>query len=218
MSTVSALAAAIDALVAVEVDELDDESLHELTVGTQRLRDRLEVAAGRLLARWDARQVWRNDQSLSPAARLGRELNASPRTARAMQRVPAAATAVGSGRLSADHVELLAGAAGRAPDRYAADEAMLVAHCTTLRFADAERVIRYWVHHVDPDGNGQDAAETAGASVSETIDGTVSSTPPSPVSTSECSSTSCAASPTRSATPMPREVSFAPLGNVAPPH
>ena len=29
-----------------------------------------EVAAGRLLARWDARQVWRNDQSLSPAARL----------------------------------------------------------------------------------------------------------------------------------------------------
>ena len=64
-SVVHVLEASIDALADVDLDALDDESLHELTVATQRLRDRFEVAAGRLLARWDHRQVWRGDQSLS---------------------------------------------------------------------------------------------------------------------------------------------------------
>ena len=57
-----------------------------------------------------------------------------------------------TGRVSTDHIELLASAAGRAPERYAADEAMLVEHCSTLRFADAERVVTYWLHHAAPDG------------------------------------------------------------------
>jgi hypothetical protein len=180
---VETLEAAIDALTDVDLDGLDDGTLHELTVATQRLRDRLDVSAGRLLARWDDRQVWRNDQSLSPAARLSRELNASMRTARsrlrhahALVRVPAVTAAVGSGRASPDHVALLARAQRRAPDRYADDEAMLLEHCTTLRFADAERVVSYWLHHADPDGAAADAAgdaERSGASVSETIDGTV---------------------------------------------
>ena len=180
---VAALEASIDALAAAGVDELDDESLHELTVATQRLRDRLEVAAGRLLARWDARQVWRNDQSLSAAARLGRELMASPRTARsrlrrahALAQLPAVSAAIASGRASSDHVELLARAQRRAPERYAGDEGLLLEQCNKLRFADAERVVSYWLHHADPDGCEASAArdaERSGASVSETIDGTV---------------------------------------------
>jgi len=179
-AVVAALEASIDALADVDLGGLDDAALHELTIATQRTRDRLEVAAGRLLARWDARQVWRNDQSLSPAARLSRELNTSPRAARsrlrrahAMERVPAVTAAVGAGRVSTDHVDLLARAAGRAPERYAEDEAMLVEHCSTLRFADAERVVTYWLHHSAPDETPADAGEGSGASVSETMDGTV---------------------------------------------
>jgi len=180
---VEALQASIDALADIDLVDLDDGSLHELTEATQRLHGRLEVAAGRVLARWDARQVWRNDQSLSPAARLSRDLNTSPRSARsrlrgahAMEQVPAVTAAVASGALSTDHVALLARAAGRAPQRYADDEAMLVEQCSTLRFADAERVVTYWLHHVDPDRTQRDATastERSAASVSQTIDGTV---------------------------------------------
>ena len=90
-----------------------------------------------------------------------------------MERVPAVTAAVSAGRVSTDHVDLLARAAGRAPGRYADDEAMLIGHCTTLRFADAERVVTYWLHHAAHDDTPADAGEGSGASVSETIDGTV---------------------------------------------
>jgi hypothetical protein len=149
-SVVDALQASIDALADVDLDSLDGESLHELTVATQRMRDRFEVAAGRVLARWDDRQVWRSDQSLSGAARLSRELATSTRTARsrlrrahAMEQVPAVSDLVDAGGASTDHVELFARAQRRAPERYADDEPMLLEHCSRLCFADAQRVVAH---------------------------------------------------------------------------
>ena len=92
-----------------------------------------------------------------------------------MHQVPAVADSVEAGRASTDHIDLLARAQRRAPERYAADEAMLLEQCSKLRFADAERVVAYWLHHVDPDGTADaaDDPERSSASVSETLDGTV---------------------------------------------
>jgi hypothetical protein len=136
-----------------------------------------------VLARWDRRGVWRNDQSLSPAARLSRELNAATRTTRSrlrrahtFERVAAVTAVIEVGSVSADQVDLLAKAQRTAPERYAADEEMLIEQCATLRFADAERLVAYSLQHVDPDGAQNAAihsAIAAEASVSETIDETV---------------------------------------------
>ena len=182
-AVVAAFEEAINSLDAVDLDALDDDTLHSLTVATQRLRDRFEVAAGRVLARWDTRGVWRNDQSLSAPARLSREVNSSLRSCRARLRqarrlgdVPGVVEAVGRGELSVEHVELLGRAQRVAPQDYASAEAMLVHQCSLLPFKQAEQVVAYWRLHVDPDGADADAVadeERAAAHVSETIDGTV---------------------------------------------
>ena len=182
-AVVVAFEEAINSLDTLDLDALDDDTLHSLTVATQRLRDRFELAAGRVLAGWDTRGVWRNDQSLSAPARLSREINSSLRSCRARLRqarrlddIPAVVEAVGRGELSVEHLELLGRAQRVAPDGYASDEEMLVGQCAQLRFKQAEQVVAYWRLHVDPDGANTDAAtdaERASAHVSETIDGTV---------------------------------------------
>jgi Domain of unknown function (DUF222) len=182
-AVVAAFEEAITSLGAVDLDTLDDDALHDLTVATQRLRDRFELAAGRVLARWDTRGVWRNDQSLSAPARLSREVNNSLRSGRARLRqarrlgdVPGVVEAVGRGQLSVEYLELLGRAQRVAPEDYASDEAMLVTQCAGLRFQQAEQVVAYWRLHVDPDGANADAAanaDRATAHVSETLDGTI---------------------------------------------
>jgi hypothetical protein len=182
-AVVASIEEAINSLDDLDLDILDDDALHELTVATQRLRDRFEVAAGRVLSRWDTRGVWRNDQSLSAQARLSREANSSLRSCRARLRqarrlgdMPGVVDAVRRGALSAEHLELLGRAQRISPDRYATDEAMLVEQCSTLRFKQAEQVAAYWRLHADPDGADAEAAadeERATANVSETIDGAV---------------------------------------------
>jgi Domain of unknown function (DUF222) len=182
-AVVAAFEEAIGSLDAVDLDTLDDDALHDLTVATQRLRDRFELAAGRVLARWDTRGVWRNDQSLSAPARLSREVNSSLRSCRARLRqarrlgdVPGVVEAVGRGQLSVEYLELLGRAQRVAPEDYASDEAMLVTQCAGLRFQQAEQVVAYWRLHVDPDGVNADAAanaDRATAHVSETLDGTI---------------------------------------------
>jgi hypothetical protein len=81
-SAIATFEETIVSLDAVDLDTLDDDALHSLTIATQRLRDRFELAAGRLLARWDTPGVWRRDQSLSAPARLSREINSSLRSCR----------------------------------------------------------------------------------------------------------------------------------------
>ena len=174
------LTEAVDALAALDLDELDDASLHELVVATQRLRDRFDVAAGHALARWDHRQVWRNDQSLGARQRLSNETGCSIATAgrrlrraRSLARVPGAAAAVADGRVSIDHLDLLARAETHNPADYAESEQMLVDQCASLRFEQAQRVVDYWINHADPDGTPPDDTDTSSAHAAETADGTV---------------------------------------------
>ena len=116
---VEQLREAVDALAAIDLDTLDDGGLDELVVALGRQSHRLAAATARLLSCWERRGVWAGDGSRRAASRLARDTATSPgtakvalRRARALPAMPAVAAAVGAGRLSMDHVDLLAGPIG----------------------------------------------------------------------------------------------------------
>ena len=153
------LGEAIDALNSLDADTLGDGELDALLVELMRTRHRLAAATAAVLARWDARGVWRDDGSRSAATRLARDGRTSLTTARVDLRrarhltaMPATAAALGAGRVSMDHVDLL----GRAdqPHRhelFLRDEELLVDQCSTLRHPQAVRAVEYWMQQADTD-------------------------------------------------------------------
>ncbi|MGI8755166.1 MAG: DUF222 domain-containing protein, partial [Acidimicrobiales bacterium] len=156
---VSALAKAIEELLAVDVDGLDDASLHDEVVALQRLDSVAAAVRARFVSAWEARRVWAGDGSKSPPARLARDARCAPATARAevrracrLRTMPHTATAFAGGDLSADHVDLLAGC-NRPPwqDAFTEGEPELVADAKRLSFTQFQRVIRYWQDAADDD-------------------------------------------------------------------
>lgn len=157
MELIGGLHDLVGGLAGVDPDAVSDAELHALVVGLQRERDRLAVVAARLLAAWDARRVWAGDGSKSAAHRLARETSCSVGSARRELRrasharaMPVTVAAVLDGRLSVDHVDLLGSARGAGRQGVFADhEAGLVDLCAGLRFAPAQRAVRYWCQRAD---------------------------------------------------------------------
>jgi len=181
---VEQLDAAIDAALTLDVDALTDAELHDAVVELQRQRARLGVAAARLLARWDQRQVWAGDSSRSGAARLARDTKTSVgsarvelRRARQLTSMPATAAAVAAGDLSLDHVDLLGRANQPWRDAVFADhEPTLVAECAKLRYQQAVRAVDYWCQRADAEAAEADAQrqrDRAHLYASPTLDGVV---------------------------------------------
>jgi len=183
----SALRAAVDALLASpDVFDGDDE-LHAFVIGAVVEQQRLVAAVAPAVARWDKLRVWGDDGSLSAASRLSVEAHTSKTAARCtlrrskqLQEMPATAAAVAEGSLSPEHVDLL-GRANRSHrrERFAQDEETLVAACKPLLFDDAIRAVAYWRNRADADGSGdatatkqRDRAADAHLHASETLDGT----------------------------------------------
>src|SRR5690606_20810103 len=79
------------------------------------------------------------------------------RCARRLRDLPGTESAFLAGRLTSDHVTLLASCHDADPEAFAAEEALLVGHATTLAFRHFERVVRYWLALHDPDGCERDA-------------------------------------------------------------
>src|SRR3954447_14537822 len=109
----SELGAAIDELEAIEPDALSDAELHELVVALQQEESRLGAVRSRLLGAWDLRRIWADDGSKTASARLSRECELSPRTARCemararkLRTMPATAEALREGKLSIDQADL----------------------------------------------------------------------------------------------------------------
>ena len=67
------LTAAIDELADIDLDTLVDAELHDAVVGLGGLSSRLEAQWCRLIGRWDSRQIWADNGSKAPGARLARE-------------------------------------------------------------------------------------------------------------------------------------------------
>jgi|GEM_PF-1264435 len=185
--SVDALEAALRALVDEDVDALEAVTLHDDLVRLCRAAHVLDAAVAQRLAPWVQRGVWAGDGSRSAAARLSREVGESPtssqrtiRRALALAEMPAARAAVECGRLSMDHVDVLARSRAQGREEVFADaEPELVGHLATCRFALGSRMLGYWVQAAD-DVLGRDPLEAARAQVersyvhaSTTFEGTV---------------------------------------------
>ena len=175
---------AVGDLLDLDPDMLSDGELHELVVAVQRQSHRLAALRAQLISAWDGRKVWADDGSRTAAHRLSREASMAVgsakvelRRARQLRSMPHTATALTSGALSADHVDLLARANhGARTDLFADHEATLVEQCQLLRFPDACRMVDYWRQYADAQGTEDEAARlhTARyAAAAKTIDGVV---------------------------------------------
>lgn len=153
--------ASIDAAAVVELDTLGDGELNAELMGLLRQRHRLDAQIARRAQRWEARTLWATDGSRSSAARLARDGLVAQSTAhevlhagRAVIKMPLAATAWTDGEISADHVALLGRAAGGGREElFARDEALLVEDCATMRYAQANKAVRYWCQRADTELN-----------------------------------------------------------------
>jgi Domain of unknown function (DUF222) len=163
--TTAPLTAAIDELLEVDPDALDDTELAAAVVGLHRQQARLAAAVTRLTAAADARRVWADDGSRSCGAWLAHRCRLPVGQARAeawlgrrLRTMPATAEAFAAGDISLRHAMVLASlAGGRTAEYFVRDEAILVDHARTLSWADFVRAIEYWRQHADPDGVERDA-------------------------------------------------------------
>ena len=163
--TTARLTAAIDGLLDVDPDTLEDTELAEAVVTLRRQQARLTAAATRLTAAADARRVWAHDGSRSPGAWLAHRCRLPVGQARGevwlgrrLRAMPATAEAFAAGDISLRHAMVLASlAGGRTAQCFVRDEALLVDHARTMAWADFVRAIEYWRQHADPDGSERDA-------------------------------------------------------------
>jgi hypothetical protein len=175
---------AVGDLLGLDADTLADGELQELVMEAQRQSHRLAALRAKLISAWDARGVWCDDCSRTPAHRLAREASMAVgsakvevRRARALRTMPHTFAAVADGALSPDHVDLLARAnTGSRTQLFADHEATLVEQCQLLRYAQAHRMVEYWCQRADAQGAEDEAArQHAGrnASIAVTLGGTV---------------------------------------------
>jgi hypothetical protein len=159
------VAEAIDALLALDPDTLDDRELAELAVAMHRQQSRLAAAATRVTAALDARGVWGEDGSRSCGAWLARrcrlplgQARAEVRLGRRLPAMPETRAAFGAGDITARHAAVLGSLnAGRTAALFARDEALLVDDAQRLSWPEFCVAIDYWRQHADPDGTERDA-------------------------------------------------------------
>ncbi|HKX71926.1 MAG TPA: DUF222 domain-containing protein [Acidimicrobiales bacterium] len=159
------MAEAIDALLALDPDTLDDRELAELAVAMHRQQSRLAAATTRVTAALDARGVWGEDGSRSCGAWLARrcrlplgQARAEVRLGRRLSTMPETRAAFGAGDITARHAAVLGSLnAGRTAALFARDEALLVDDAQRLSWPEFCVAIDYWRQHADPDGIERDA-------------------------------------------------------------
>jgi hypothetical protein len=183
MQVLADLTHVIDRLTGVDLDEVDNATLHDMVVHLAQQRDRLAAVHAQAIARWAALKIWQDDGSRSAAARLARETTQFTATARRELRrarrltsMPITTAAALNGELSLDQVDVLTKA--NAPHRRGAmgrDETTLVGLCRDLDAAQSLKVATYWGRHVDAavghETKQRDVANHLHASA--TLDGTV---------------------------------------------
>jgi hypothetical protein len=160
------LTAAVDGLLEVDPDTLDDAELAEAMVALHRQQARLAAATARLTATFEARRVWVDDGSRSCGAWVAQRCRLPIGQARAgvwlgrrLRAMPATAEVFAAGDISQRHAMVLASlAGGRTAECFARDEVMLVGFARTMAWADFCRALEYWRQHADPDGVERDAA------------------------------------------------------------
>ncbi|MGH9230058.1 MAG: DUF222 domain-containing protein [Acidimicrobiales bacterium] len=160
------LTAALDRLLGVDPDSLDDGELAEAVVELRRQQGRLAAATTKLTASFEARRVYADDGSRSVGAWLAHRCRLPIAQARAeawlgrrLRSMPLTAEALAVGDISQRHASVMASlAGGRTTEFFARDEAVLVDFARRLSWADFFRAVEYWRQCADPDGTEGDAA------------------------------------------------------------
>ncbi len=163
-----ALASAIEDVCTMDPVALGDG---EAVVELHRALARLEAAATRATAAFEASRVWADDGARSAAAWLAVRCGLPNATARrrshlgrTLRHLPVAERSWVAGDIGEAQVAALARAlTTRTSEALARDEAMLVGHATTARFGRFVRVLGYWSQCADPDGAEDDAAQQVDA-------------------------------------------------------
>ena len=112
----------------------------------------------RAIGRLDVSKAWADDGSRSASAWLAWHCHVPKgrassllKCARLLRNMPRTDAAMGAGRLTVDHVRLLACAHRANADAFAADEERLIEAAERCLFSAFERVIHYWIHAHAPD-------------------------------------------------------------------
>ena len=158
-------AAALADLAAQDLTGLTDAEVEAHAIATADVLRLAEAAHVAAMARLDTSGAWAPSGARSPAHYVAWKAHLSLPRAKALQRcsrqlrdLPVAAEAFAGGLLGVDHVRLLAHAQRTNPEAFSGDEARLVHLARTQLFSQLETIIRYWIHHNDPDGAEVDAA------------------------------------------------------------
>ena len=181
-SVVETASEAVDGLACVDLDSLTDGELDDELVAMVRLRHGLdaEIAAAPIVG-----IVARSGAATGPSRR-GHASHAQPasrgtarcifRRGHAITAMPSTAQAWAAGELGADHVDLLADAAGKGRgDLFRRDEAVRVNDCMDLTWGQAVKAVRYWTFRADAELNvdGTPPPPPSSLRISTTFGGTV---------------------------------------------
>ncbi len=147
----------LDEVVDVDVAELSDGEVHRAVLGLVEQRNRLDAAILALTGEWAARGIWAEDGSRAAGARLARDSHLRRPTAyrlvrhaAALESMPLVAEALAAGKLTVDHVELLASVnTVSRRDYFERDESRLVEFCAELAWWAADKAVHYWMDRVD---------------------------------------------------------------------
>ncbi len=163
--------------------ELTPGEITEVAVLSSTVAKLAEAAHIRAVGRLDASGAWADDGSRSAAAWVAWHVGLAKgragtlvKCARQLRDMPGTEAAMAAGRLTVDHVRLLANAHRADPDAFAHDEDRLIDAAVRVLFSGFERLIRYWVYAHAADACEADAAaihDQRRVDASRSIDGII---------------------------------------------
>ena len=143
---------------------LSDAEVAECVVEAHRVQAVLQATLTRLVGELDARGVWAEDGARGAAPWLmwkcrvpAGEARREVADARALQEMPATASAFAAGEVGSAQVRVLAGAQRCSPEGFADAEGYLLDAARQLRVDDLRRTVEYWKQAADPNGVEVDA-------------------------------------------------------------
>lgn len=143
---------------------LTDGEVTDAAVAVSRVRNLAEAADVAVLGRLDVSKAWQDPGARNAAGWVAWECRipkaraeAAVRCARRLREMPRTEAALMAGRLTTDHVRLLAHCHRTNTDAFAEEEEHLIGLAETLLFVHFERVIQRWVRLRDEDGAERDA-------------------------------------------------------------
>jgi hypothetical protein len=167
LAVLDAAVASLDALASLDLDAMVSDELTDAVMCAQRLRGKLDVAEGRVLARWDSLGEWRPSGAKTAAAWLAWKQRIPVgvarqrlRHARAIRELPLIKQAWVAGEIDRSHVTTMLGVrTARTEKAFERDHHILVESARSVGFIDFKAHCDRWERIVDADGAERNAED-----------------------------------------------------------